>query len=250
MRLFLFLFSSVFCVATALSATEVDRLLGEYGQINTATCHIRRIVKSEAGETSFISRVYWKNDDHLHVENLAPIPRRIISDSSTFFSYVEGDPKGFSRSVDDLSKPMLFSLRKIPGTAMDHLLRLKGLDEQRLDSNGKLHQIAYDTGSQYVVLGFDSQHRLVTINFFKTAERTIRTASYRYSNFKEVVTGIWIPLIHEATLYGEGIDRVSETIHLDRLVINQPVAVSWFDPKTFFDKEVDFVDSFAKIYGE
>lgn len=237
-------------LASTLPASEVDRLLNEYQQIKTVTCQIRRTVSGDAGNVQFISRVYWQNGNRLHVENLTPLPRRIISDGTNFFSYAQGDPKGFSRPVGELSEEMLMSLHKIPGTAMDHLLRLKGTSEQVLEPAEGMRQTAYDTGNSYVVLRFDKMNRLVAIDFYKPSDRQVKTASYRYSDFLEAAAGTWIPLLHEATLtLGNG-KTFSETIQIDRFIANKPVAVSLFSPSAFFDKEIDFVDSFAKIYVE
>jgi len=243
-------FLFILFLASTLSATEVDRLLTEYSSIKTVSCQIRRTVSGNDGNVQFTSRIYWQNDNRLHVENLSPIPRRIISDGTTFFSYAQGDPKGFSRPVSALSDEMLMSLHKIPGTAMDHLLRLKGHDEQLLDPAEGMSRTAYITANNYVVLRFDNLTRLIAIDFFKSPDMTVKTASYHYSDFSEAAPGVWIPLLHEATLSLENGKTFSETVHIDRFIANQPVAVSLFNPTAFFDKEVDFVDSFAKIYSE
>jgi len=244
----LFLFALL--LAVTLSATEVDRLLTEYQQIKTVTCQIRRTSSGGNQTVRFLSRVYWQNDDRLHVENLSPIPRRIVSNGNTFFSYAQGDPKGFSRPVDALSEEMTISLRKIPGTPMDHLLRLKGLEEKKLNPDGTLTRTGYQAEKRYVVLRVDSLNRLEGIDFFETSTLQEKVASYRYSNFKEVLSGVWVPLLQEAVLAVGDDQEVSETVQVDRFVANEPVAKTLFDPATFFDKQIDFVDSFAKIYGE
>ncbi|MBM4153286.1 MAG: hypothetical protein FJ220_07180, partial [Kiritimatiellaceae bacterium] len=152
MKYLLFL---VFCaLAGSVSATEVERLLNEYRQIKTLTCQIRRTVSGQQGDIQFMSRVYWQNDDRFHAENLTPISRRIISDGTRFYSYAEGDSKGFSRPVNDLSERMLLSLRQIPGTPMDNLLRLVKYEEQILEPIDGLRRTAYRTEKQYVICQF------------------------------------------------------------------------------------------------
>jgi hypothetical protein len=37
---------------------------------------------------------------------------------------------------------------------------------------------------------------------------------------------------------------------VDRYVANEPVAASLFVASSFFDKDIDFVDDFEKIYPE
>lgn len=235
-------------VALSASASEVDRLLNEYKQIKTVSCKIRRTVNGGAGTVRFISRVYWANDDRLHVDNLTPVPRRIISDGKTFFSFAKGDPKGFSRPVAQLSEKMLLSLRKIPGTAMDHLLRLKGAEEISLDGQDGIRKVAYHAANQYVVMEIDSQGRLVRINFYETEKRDVLTAGYEYSDFAEIAPNIWVPMQHHAQWNSPDGSSYSETVHLDEFFANQPVAVSLFDSSMFFDKDIDFVDSFSEIY--
>jgi hypothetical protein len=74
-------------------------------------------------------------------------------------------------------------------------------------------------------------------------------ATYAYSDLTEVVPGAWVPFTHEiSTTAGQA--RFTETVKVDRFVANQPVAESLFIATSFFDKGIDFVDDFAKIYPE
>lgn len=237
----LFLFTNGF-------GSEIDRLLNEYKQIKTVSCQMRRTVSGNAGKIQFVSRIYWTSDDRLHVDNLSPVSRRIISNGTDFFSYAEGDPRGFSRPVSDLSDEMMLSLRKIPGTAMDHLLRLKGAEETVLDPENGLRQIGCAAGDQYTVLKFDEKSRLVGIDYYKSAARQEKIGSCSYSKFSEVAPGVWVPMLHRATMVRPNDASFSETVRMDRFVANETLANSLFVPATFLSNDIDFVSSFEKVY--
>ncbi len=242
-RFFLF----ILLLATTLSATEVDRLLNEYQQIETVSCQIRRIKEGAAGKIRFLSRVYYTNKDQLHAEGITPIKRHTIADGTSLYQYFEGSPKGFCRPVTALSEQMKISLRMVPCTAMDHLLRLKGLEEKMLPANDTaVKRIGIQTENYYVVLAFDTMDRLTGIIFYKTSDMQKQTAKYTYGNFHEAIPGVWIPFLHEAMLtMADG--KFKETVRVDRFVENQPIARSLFIPSNFFNKDIDFVDEFSKI---
>ena len=242
--------SLILLSAPAHAGEEVDRLMAGYAKIETVSCQIRCTKEGPAGKIRFLSRVYWTNQDKLHAEGIAPVKRRTIADGKTFWQYAEGDPKGFSRPIAELSEQMTISLKMVPGTAMDHLLRLKGMEETELPAgDDDTRQIGIQTGTQYVVLRFDAADRLSRIEFFKTSEMKERSASYSYRDFTETEAGVWIPLTHE-TIANTGSFEFRETVKIDRLIANQPVAETLFIASSFFDKNIDFVSDFAKIFPE
>jgi len=242
--------SLAFFSATVHAGKEVDRLLAEYAQIETVSCQIRRTKEGPAGKIKFLSRVYWTNQNKLHAEGITPVKRRTIIDGEALWQYVEGDPKGFSRPINELSEQMTISMKLVPGTAMDHLLRLKGLEETELPLNEEaFSRVGIQTDKQYVVLLFDDSDRLAGIRFYKTPEQKDLVARYSYRDFTEAVPGVWVPLTHEANVHNETIE-FEETVKVDRFSANKPIAESLFIPSSFFDKDIDFVDDFAKIFPE
>jgi hypothetical protein len=229
---------------------EVDRLLAEYSKIESVSCKIRRTKEGQAGKMKFLSRVYWTDQDQIHAEGITPVKRRTIADGKQLFQYNEGDPKGFSRPVSELSEQMTISLRFVPGTAMDHLLRLKGLDEEILPtSDGFAKCVGIEAGNRFVALKFDGQDRLAGIDFYDRDDRSKVLADYDYSGFSEPLPGVWIPHTHIAQIHN---DKMSfkETVKVDSFIANKPVAQSLFIPANFFHKDIDFVDDFAKIFPE
>lgn len=248
---FLLLALSALVLAPAAHAgAEVDRLLAEYAKIETVTCQIRRTKEGPAGKIKFLSRVYWTNKNQIHAEGITPLKRRTIADGTTLFQYVEGDPKGFSRLITDLSEDMVISLHLVPGTAMDHLLRLKGKDELPLPNlANSSKRIGMQTEKQYVVLLFDDLNRLTGVEFYETDTLKKRTAEYRYADFTETLPGVWVPHTHTVSIHNEDM-AFTEHVKVDRFLVNKPIAESLFIPTNFFNKEVDFVNDFTKIFPE
>lgn len=235
---------------SAWAGKEIDRLLNEYSKIETVTCQVRRIKEGELGKMKFLSRVYYTNKDQIHAEGLTPLRRRTIADGKTLYQYVEGDPKGFSRPIPDLSEEMTISLKLVPGTAMEHLLRLKGREETELTpAEGAAKRIGLQAENQYVVISLDADDRPVGIDFYQTAAMKSKTAAYQYSGFVEAAPGTWVPLTHASQVYGREA-AMKETVKFDRFAANKPIAASLFIPGNFFDSDIDFVDDFAKIYPE
>lgn len=242
---------SLFILAIpALGGPEVDRLLAGYAQIETVACQIRRNKEGEAGKMTFLSRVYWTNKNQIHSEGITPFRRRTIADGERLYQYMDEAPKGFSRPIGELSEQMALSLQLVPGTAMEHLLRLRGCEEAILEPEKDApKRVGIQLEDKYVVLRFDGQDRLIGVEFYRAADRKEKTAAYEYSHFVEAAPGAWVPMTHRATVQDGKID-FKELVKVDRFVANKPVADSLFIAGNFFDKGIDFVDDFAKIFPE
>ncbi|MFH0952866.1 MAG: hypothetical protein V1873_00900 [Verrucomicrobiota bacterium] len=233
--------------AAARAETLADRLLASYDPVQSVTCEIRKDMEAQAGAMRMLSRVYYQKPDRLNVDQAAPVPRRIVADGKTFYSYIDGDAKGFSRLIEKLSDEMIINLRKVPGTAMDHLLKLRGVAEKDLDGTPEFPvRKGYETAKVFVVLSLDATGRLARVEFFTSPEMKDKTGQYDYSAFREVLPGVWIPCLHQGTFRIAGSES-KETSRVDNLSVNQPIAPSLFDPGPFF-KGVEFVDEFGKIY--
>jgi hypothetical protein len=133
---------------------------------------------------------------------------------------------------------------------MDQLLRLKGMEEHPLPAGeGGARRVGIQADRNYVVLLLDADNRLAGIDFFKTPDMKEKTAEYRYSDLSEVVPGAWVPFTHQARILSKEAP-FTETVKVDSFVANQPVAETLFIASSFFDKNVDFVDDFKKIYPQ
>ncbi len=227
--------------------TLAEKILAGYGPVQSLTCEIRKDSEAGGGKMRMLSRVYYEKPDRLHVDQPAPLPRRIVADGKTFYSYIEGDPKGFSRPIEKLNDEMLTNLRKVPGTAMDHLMRLKGVSETALEPTAEFpERKGYDAGKVFVVLSADATGRLARIEFFSTPQMKDKTAQYDYSDFQQVAEGVWIPCLHQGVMNNAGLEA-RETVRVDNLSVNKPIPANLFIAGPFF-KEVEFVDDFWKIY--
>jgi hypothetical protein len=238
---------ALLCVPAAGAETLMERVLRSYDPVQSLCCEIRKDTENPAGAIRTLSRVYYQRPDRLHVENVSPVKRRIVSDGTTFFSYIEGDPKGFSRPVAKLDREMLLQLRKVPGTAMDHLMRLAGAAARPMDPTEEFPQReGYDAENCFAVLSLDAVGRLARIEVFTAADMKQKTAEYAYSAFKEAAPGVWIPCLHQVTAWTGGVET-RETSRIDNLAVNPPIAGALFIAEPFF-RGVPFTASFDEIY--
>lgn len=241
-------FSSGMAIPCPASAeTLAEKLIAQYEQVQALTCDIRRDTETGDTKVTTLSHVTFQRPDRLFVENVTPLKRTIVADGTNFFSYIEGDPKGFSRPINKLSEDMLISLRKVPGTAMDHLLRLKGVPENSMEPEKDFPvRKSYDAGKVFAVLSMDPEGRLARIEFYPSKEMKEKTAQYDYSQFQEALPGVWIPTLHRVSYSQGGVDA-SESSRVDNLRINPSVNPDLFDPGRYF-VNIKFASTFDEIY--
>lgn len=228
--------------------STVERLLASYDAVQSVQVEIRRDTAGPAGSGRRLSRVYFRRPDQLHVESVTPPRRRIVADGTNFYSYIEGDPKGFSRPVAQLEGDWLTSLRQVPGTAMDHLLRLRGFPEEALPGTELFPtRIAIRRDERVAVLGLDAQGRLARFELFTDASLATPIARYEYENFIEPIPGVWFATIQKAGLR-QGREEAVETTRLSNLQVNQLIPDPLFRHDTFFEG-VAFTDNLDELYG-
>jgi hypothetical protein len=231
----------------APAATLVDRWLADYEKIQSVVCEVRKDSEARGYKVRTLSRVFYERPDRLNVENVTPVPRRIVADGTNFCSYAQGDRKGFMRPVAALDEAMLINLRKVPGSAMEHLLRLRQVPETNLAVSAEFPvRKGYQAPKTFVVVSADTTGRLARIEFFEDATLKHRIAQCTYSQFQEALPGVWLAGLHETVLNAGGVES-RETSRYLNLTVNGPVAPSLFNPRLFF-KDVEFVASFEEIY--
>lgn len=234
---------------SARAESVVDKLIASYDAVQSVQVEIRRDTAGGGGSMRRLSRVYFKRPDRLHVEAVTQPRRRIVADGTNFYSYIDGDPKGYSLPVSKLEGDWLISLRQVPGTAMDHLLRLRAKPEEPLPATEQFPtRVGIQADPRHVVLSLDAEGRLARIEFFNDANQTQRLATYDYENFQEAAPGVWFALLQKAELT-PGSENVSETTRLSNLAVNEPIPDPLFDHTTFF-AGVSFTDSLDEIYGK
>ena len=144
---------------------------------------------------------------------------------------------------------MLIQLRKIPGTATDHLMKLRGKTTVRFAGHRRVPGTqGIDANKVFVVLSLDATGRLARLEFYTSAKMERKTGQYDYSEFQEAVKGAWIPCLHRGT-FNIGGTECKETVRVYSLAVNTPIPAGLFIAEPFF-KGVAFESSFEKIYGE
>jgi len=229
--------------------TIVDRLIASYDGVQSLSCEVRKDTEQDKGpKVRMLSRVFFQRPDRLHVETYSPLRRRIVADGKMLFSYIEVDPRGYKKPVDELDREWKISLRKVPATAMDHLMRIQGAEEVALPAESDAPvRAGYQADQKFVVLNLDASNRLIRIDFYESSGMTVKSGTFRYSDFTEAVPGAWIPRLHEAEItFGGVVTR--ETTRIINLQVNGSIAPDLFVPGNYFQK-VEFTDDFSKIYG-
>ena len=235
---------------TLAGNTTIDNIIKQYSKINSVSCVVSRTIAFKELETRLLSRVYYERPNKLHVQQTAPIERRIVCDGTNFFYYIKGDPKGYSQPVDKLSEKQIIELQKIPGSSEDILYRLVDLKPKELPGNEEFPtQLAYSTTNNLNIIIFINDKKLIKkIVFFKDKELTKLTSTYEYSNFIEAIPGVFVPTTHIMTVNIDDKQR-TENAKFSHYKANGPIPQSLFNAKPFFEG-VEFVDSFKKIYEE
>ncbi len=228
--------------------TLAQKLCDNYSQIKTLSCQIRKTTKGGEQTVRLLSRVHYKFPNQIHVENVSPIKRTIIADGKILYYYQERSLRGFSQPIDELSDLWLASLHNIPGTALEHLIPLHGIEETKLSNteNG-LIQRGYQAKNTFVVLIVDSKTQLQQINFFKDPEMQTKTGQYIYSKQQEVSPNCWLPTLHKAILYLPTGNKITETSHITNISVNEEIPEHLFNHDLFM-KNIKFTSEYKNTY--
>jgi hypothetical protein len=225
----------------------VDTILQKYNAIHTVQCDVRREMITPKGSIRWLSRVYFDTAGKLHAANASPISRLIIADGETMFQHTAGQTRGFKQAITNLNETMLFNLQRIPGTAMEHLKRLENISETTLEpKKSAAKRSRYETGHIIAILEADAQNRIQSIRFYDTKKPEMQTAEVTYSQYEEVLEGIWIPMIHQ-TVVQAGESEIRERIRFTNYVANTPLPAGIFDATKHFEDDVEWVDSFDQL---
>lgn len=227
-------------------STWLEQLLAMYEQIESVSCDVRRDISNEDGSIRWLSRVHFQHPDRLHVENFSPLPRRIVADGDMMFQHNEGHPRGFRRRIADLDETMTYNLRRVPGTVMEHLFRLRGAEEITLPAEGDFPvRHAYLAGDVYVILEADEQNRLGRVQFYTDQNREQLTGEIISSHFEEVIDGVWIAMRHQIRIMAAG-TTTRETVRFSNYEANIEIPARLFDANLFFEG-VRWVDTFDRL---
>jgi len=227
--------------------TLVAQLLSHYRQITSVSCDVRRDVVTPEGTMRWLSRVYFKYPNRLHAANAAPLPRLIIADGTTMFQHTSGQSRGFRRPLGDLDETMRVNLQRVPGTLMEHLVRLQHAPEEVLEPTPDAAiRRAYTTEQVYVILEADDQYRLKRMQFHAASDQGRRTAEITCDGFEEVIPDVWIAMRHESIVH-IGEHTVRERIRFSDYEANIPLPEDIFRADKHYADEIEWVESFDQL---
>ena len=238
--------------APACAGPAVQALLDAYASVPQLSCEHRRDIQSGDGNTvRFLSRIWFRRPDRLHAQNLSPMKRRTVCDGTVLRQYTEGLPRGFARPVTELDGEALTNLRMLPGSNSNWLEPLRDLPETDIpppdgDSSPGRRIAIHQPGTAYTILSFDESNRWTRLEMYTSPAMTDRLLLADFSDFSEILPGIWIALRQSIELSMEGASR-TETVRIDNLSATAPIPDSMFDPTPFF-QGVTFTDSFDKMF--
>ncbi len=154
--------------------------------------------------------------------------------------HIDGQAEGLARPIAALDAAMLVELRRVPGTPMDHLLRLRDAEAIPLDGTETYpERIHFAQAGAHVVLNLDPLGRPAEIRFYRSADLTDPFAHYVYTGFREVLDDVWIPMRHTAE-YTREEGVVQESVRISGYEVLSEIPAARFEVKTVFP-DVRFV---------
>jgi hypothetical protein len=226
-------------LTTSLSQAEdtaatplVDRLLEANAKIRTMRCEIRRETEAEGITVPTLSRVWFERSDRLHVETVTPDTRRIVVDGQTIYKWIDGQTNGVQIPLSEAPAPELIQVRRVPATAEEYLLRLRGIPESTLPpKDGFPVRRAYTPPAPhpYTVLALDETGRLARLEFFDPSTHTNQLLQVDFGNWREINPGIWVPCLQIAKANGVNQPKVRETLRVSNLSVNEPIDPDHFN---------------------
>lgn len=223
-----------------------DELCRGFETIQTLSGRIRKMTQAGGKTVRLLSRVHYSNDLRIHVHNVSPAQRRILSDGVTLYYHEDGRAKGYSSPVNELDEDWAASLRNIPGSPYEHLVNLRNLPETHLPptETAPLRR-GYETERHWVVLEADEPFRVLRIAFYDLQNRNLLQGEYLYSEFLQAGPQCWIPQRHQGFMRLPDGTRIEETRIVESLELNQPIPDHLFNPALFFEN-VKFVPDFLE----
>ena len=234
MKMFLVLALACLSAQSGFAQTTAERLASAYTAVTSMTCTVRREVVAEGREALHLSRVWFARPDRLRVEASLPVARKIVADGRDLYYHIGSDACGLLRPIVDLREDMRLEIRRVPGTATEHLMRVLGLPEAPLPALPEWPKRAgYDAGRAFVVLSLDGDGRLGRVEMFDGPAMERRLGRFDYSAFREGLPGVWIACRQEACFQYDG-REIRETIRIENPLINQGIASEMFDAAASF----------------
>jgi len=212
--------------------TLAERLIAAHEAIRTVRCDVRRETVVDGKRVNTLSRVWYERPDRLRVETVTPEPRRILVDGTTIYKWVEGHAEGVRIPLDEASEAERLQVRKVPGTAEDYLLRLRGVAEQALPPTDAFPvRRGYESPEPhpFAELALDKDGRLARFSLFSSTAQANRLVQVEFGGWREAKPGLWFPCLQTTTAAGPDGKTIRETLRVSALVVNEPLDPSLFD---------------------
>ncbi len=237
-------------ISSNSTQTLAVKLLDGFKEIRSVSVSVRK--DSSIGgikAPTLLSKVYFVAPDKLYVENISPFRRYIISDGSFFYLAHNDFNKVLKMPLEKLEGEWKLMQETIPGTPMEHLLRLKGVAERVIPDQDGLTCRAYDVKTNLsLVLYCNNAGQLVKMDYYYDNSLSKKKASYEFSQFVEVKAGVWLATLHKAKGYfSDG--EYTETKRFDNILINTEISPSIFEAERYF-KGKTFVGNMEEFFSE
>lgn len=209
-----------------------ERLLAESEKIRSIQCEIRRDTESGGSTIRALSRISFERPDRLYVDSVSPVIRKIVVDGKAIYKWIDGQDAGVRIALADAEEWDLLQVRRVPATADEHMMRLKGAPETILPaSDGFPVRRAYTPAKPhpYTELSLDESGRLARLDMFDRDVRTNRLLRVDFGGWQEVKPGIWISCLQKMDARGRDGTVVQETVRISALTVNEPVDSGKFD---------------------
>lgn len=210
----------------------VERLLDESGKIQSLQCELRRETEAGGATVRALNRVWFQRPDRLRVETATPEARRIVVDGTAIHKWMDGQAAGTRTLLTEAEEWDLFQVRRVPATADEYLLRLRGTPESALPPEaGFPIRRAYTPSAPhpYTVLSLDETNRLARLEYFSPDARSNCLLRVDFGGWKEAKPGIWIACLQKIDIKGSDGTAVRETLRVGTLTVNEPIEPEQFD---------------------
>jgi outer membrane lipoprotein-sorting protein len=224
--------------------SQVEDLIKAYSSIKSVTCAVRKTSTAEKHTVRMLSRVHFMTGGFIHVENISPARRRIIADGKSLYYHDSQLTKGFSRPIKSLDDEWMSSLITVPGSPMEHLLKMRHLKEEPSSQDGATTSTAYHGKKNHVLLRTDSKGRITSIEFFEDQAMKKPFGLYEYSDFIKAGK-TWLAAKHKASITLPNGTKAKETRQFDNLSVDTEIPAKLFDHRLFM-KDIEFVSDFEK----
>ncbi len=234
------------CASAGAEDTTLDRIVNAYESIKTVTCSVRKTSKAGSQTVRMLSRVHYKSNGYIHVENVSPSKRRIIADGKSLYYHDSNAKKGYSSPIAELDDTWAASLNTVPASPMDHLSKMKTMKQLKSSQHEGGQSLIFGGDKNHVRMTIDAKGRISTLEFFSDITLNDRYAVYKYSDFLKAGDA-WLARRHEAEITLPDETKATEVRIFENLAVNTIIPDKLFDHKIFM-KKVEFVPDFEDTW--